>query len=252
VKQIAYENLFTSERLVDVPGLDYLSWYPNRDSLSYVPIYQLEEASTFIRTTLRHPDFMYGWKNLIDLKLTTTSAEYDFTDDTKLGDFFKMHFDKHGFSEWVQEKMIHRFSQTKDMLEKLMQLMQAEEQAAEQGDNFPDQLMMVDGKGKLNDIHVDDVKENAAAVVAHQMHEANLTLKQLFFLGMDDFQTTIPKGKYSPADILQFVLEKKLTLQGDDKDMVVMQHQVHYTIIITFELNCATIHFNGRFYVVFQ
>ena len=42
--------------------------------------------------------------------------------------------------------------------------------------------MMVDGKGKLNDIDVDQVKENAAAVVAHQMHEANLTLKQLFSL----------------------------------------------------------------------
>jgi hypothetical protein len=141
-----------------------------------------------------------------------------------------LHFDKHGFSEWVQEKMIHRFSQTKEMLEKLMQLRQAEEDAAEQGETFPDQLMMVDGKGKLNDIHVDVVKENAAAVVAHQMHEANLTLKQLFFLGMDDTQTVIPKGKYSAADILQIALENKLALKPQDRDMVVMQHEIEYEV----------------------
>jgi len=62
------------------------------------------------------------------------------------------------------------------------------------------------------------------------MHEANLTLKQLFFLGMDDFQTLIPKGKYSPADILQFALEKKLALQPADRDMVVMLHEIEYEI----------------------
>ena len=230
LKQMSYEQLFVTDRLVEFPDLQLLSWYPNRDSLSYIPIYNLEEANTFVRTTLRHPDFMYGWKNVVDLKLTDTAAQYEFGDNVTLGDFFKMHFDKQGFSEWVQEKMIHRFSQTKEMLEKLMQLMQAEEEAAELGESFPDQLMMVDGKGKLNDIHVDQVKENAAAVVAHQMHEANLTLKQLFFLGMDDFQTLIPKGKYSPADILQFALEKKLALQPADRDMVVMLHEIEYEI----------------------
>jgi saccharopine dehydrogenase-like NADP-dependent oxidoreductase len=230
LKKMAYEDLFASERLVEIPDLSFLSWYPNRDSLSYAPIYDLEEASTFVRTTLRHPDFMYGWRNLIDLKLTDTSPSYEFEQGIKLGDFFKLHFEKQGFSEWVQEKMINRFSQTKQMLEKLMQLMEAEEEAAEQGESFPDQLMMVDGKGKLNDIDVDQVKENAAAVVAHQMHEANLTLKQLFFLGMDDFQTVIPKGKYSPADILQIALETKLALRPNDKDMVVMQHEIEYEI----------------------
>ncbi len=227
-KQVAYEDLFTSERLVEIPELNFLSWYPNRDSLSYAPIYNLEEAATFVRTTLRHPDFMYGWKNIIDLKLADTNPTYEFDEEIKLGDFFKLHFEKQGFSEWVQEKMIRRFSQTKQMLEKLMQLMEAEEEAAEQGEDFPDQLMMVDGKGKLSDIDVGQVKENAAAVVAHQMHEANLTLKQLFFLGMDDFQTVIPKGKYSAADILQIALEKKLVLQANDKDMVVMQHEIEY------------------------
>ena len=66
---LKYEELFTADRQVHIPDLGTLSWYPNRDSLSYTTLYGLEDAPTFIRTTLRHPDFMYGWKNVIDLKL---------------------------------------------------------------------------------------------------------------------------------------------------------------------------------------
>jgi saccharopine dehydrogenase-like NADP-dependent oxidoreductase len=66
-KKLSYEELFTADRLVDIPGIGWLSWYPNRDSLSYTSLYGLEDTKTFIRTTLRHPDFMYGWKNILDL-----------------------------------------------------------------------------------------------------------------------------------------------------------------------------------------
>ncbi len=229
-RKLRYEDLFAVKRLIEIDENNFLSWYPNRDSMNYVPIYELDEADTFVRTTLRHPDFIYGWKNLIELKLTDTYPEYEFDEEKSLASFFKLHFEKNGFSDWVKEKMINRFSQTKDMLEKLMKLMEVEEQAAEHGQEFPDQVMMVDEKGKLNDIHVEDVKENAAAVVARQMHEANLTLKQLFFLGMDDQSTMIPKGTYSAADILQIALEKKLELKAEEKDMVVMVHEIDYVI----------------------
>jgi saccharopine dehydrogenase-like NADP-dependent oxidoreductase len=62
------------------------------------------------------------------------------------------------------------------------------------------------------------------------MHEANLTLKQLFFLGMDDDETIINKGFCSAADVMQLAIEKKLALQADDKDMIVMLHEVEYTV----------------------
>jgi saccharopine dehydrogenase-like NADP-dependent oxidoreductase len=62
------------------------------------------------------------------------------------------------------------------------------------------------------------------------MHDASLTLKQLFFLGMDDQQTPVNKGKCSAADLMQFALEKKLALEKGDKDMVVMLHEIEYTL----------------------
>jgi saccharopine dehydrogenase-like NADP-dependent oxidoreductase len=222
---LKYEELFRSDRLVEIPGLDYLCWYPNRDSLSYAPLYGLSDAKTFIRTTLRHPDFMYGWKNVIEMKLTDETPQYE-TDGKVLSQFFKDHMDRNGFSDWVSKKLSERFDQTKELLEKLMQLAETENEAQETGQPLENEFMMVDEKGGLQNLDLDEIKTNAAAVVAHKMHEANLTLKQLFFLGMDDDETKIDKGFCSAADVMQLALEKKLALGPEDKDMIVMLHEI--------------------------
>ena len=62
------------------------------------------------------------------------------------------------------------------------------------------------------------------------MHEANLSMEQLFFLGMDDNETLINQGRCSAADVLRFALEQKLALMPDDKDMIVMLHEIEYRI----------------------
>jgi hypothetical protein len=109
---MAYEELFAAERTVENPGIGLLSWYPNRDSLSYAPLYGLQDTKTFIRTTLRHPDFMYGWKNVIDLKLTDETAQYE-TMVKRCTEFFKEHMDKNGFGEWLNQKLSDKFAETK-------------------------------------------------------------------------------------------------------------------------------------------
>jgi|CXWL01.1.fsa_nt_gi saccharopine dehydrogenase-like NADP-dependent oxidoreductase len=226
-KRIRYEELFTPERLVEIPEIGLLSWYPNRDSLSYTALYGLEDTPTFIRTTLRHPDFMYGWKNIIDLKLVDETPQYE-TDGKTLQEVFKEHMDKNGFSEWLSQKLTDRFAETKSMMENLMKLMEAENEAVEEGTEMPGSFMAADEKGDIQEVEIDEVKSKAAAYLAHKMHEANLTLKQLFFLGLDDKDTLVNKGFCSPADILQFAVEKKLALRPYDKDMIVMLHEIKY------------------------
>src|SRR5678815_1933373 len=44
----AYEQLFADCTTVQVDGLEPLAIYPNRDSLSYMPLYQLENADSFV------------------------------------------------------------------------------------------------------------------------------------------------------------------------------------------------------------
>jgi len=228
-KRLQYEELFSPERVIEIPELGYLSWYPNRDSLSYASLYHLEEAETFIRTTLRYPDFMYGWRNVVELKMTDETPHYE-TNGRALYEVFKEHMDSHGFGKWLEQKLTDRFSQTKEMLNNLVKLMEVEKEAKEEDLEIPEEFMTVDEKGNITEIELDDVKNRAASFLAYKMHEANLTLKQLFFLGLDDKETVVNKGFCSAADVLQFALEKKLALGPDDKDMIVMMHEIKFRV----------------------
>jgi saccharopine dehydrogenase-like NADP-dependent oxidoreductase len=229
VRQLPYEQLFDPNRLIHIPELGYLAWYPNRDSLRYMPLYGLPNASTFMRTTLRYPEFCFGWKNIVELKLTDATKRYH-TDGLTLQQFFQEHFANHGFGEWIEKQLTARFSQSKQLLEKLQQLIEAEQEANEDERKALQDFMMVDNKGHLMDVNLDSIKSQAAATVAGQMHEANLSMKQLFFLGMDDDQTYINKGNCSAAEVLQFAMEQKLLLQPADKDLVVLQHEIGYDL----------------------
>jgi saccharopine dehydrogenase-like NADP-dependent oxidoreductase len=70
IKKLAYDILFENTGITEIKPMGKFAWYPNRDSLSYIPVYGLESASSFIRTTLRHPEFCFGWKNLVKSGLT--------------------------------------------------------------------------------------------------------------------------------------------------------------------------------------
>ena len=65
-----YNEVFADCGQIEVAGLGKLAFYPNRDSLPYIPLYSLEESSTFIRTTLRYPAFCENWKHLVNAGLT--------------------------------------------------------------------------------------------------------------------------------------------------------------------------------------
>ncbi len=70
VRRIPYQHIFENPGTVkDGLGATY-AWYPNRDSLEYISVYGLEDAVTFLRTTLRHPDFCRAWKDIVAAKLT--------------------------------------------------------------------------------------------------------------------------------------------------------------------------------------
>lgn len=221
-----YKNLFKDCGQVNIPGYGDYAYYPNRDSLSYIPLYQLEDAHTFMRTTLRHPDFCAGWKNIVDLKFTTGDRMYD-TDGMSISSFFKKHFNDQGFNKWLNELLTTRISYAKRMMDNLADLMENEQRADLSDTTGKGHFLSVDESGNLKTAVSDDEKEQLAARIVEQMHEANLSISQLIFLGLDD-DTLINKGLCSPADILQFIVERKLALQPSDKDLIIMMHEVEY------------------------
>jgi saccharopine dehydrogenase (NADP+, L-glutamate forming) len=76
VKEVEYQQLFDQSKTVQVPGLGKLAYYPNRDSLDYVDVYNLGNIPTFMRATLRYPDFCEGWNALVKLGLTDDSKKH--------------------------------------------------------------------------------------------------------------------------------------------------------------------------------
>lgn len=88
--EVPYEKMFEHNKKIKVDDLGMLAYYPNRDSLRYMDIYEVPDIKTFMRATLRYPAFCKGWQALITLGLTNQ-------DDV---------FDTHGFTyaSWLKNK----------------------------------------------------------------------------------------------------------------------------------------------------
>lgn len=159
IENLKYEELFSENNLVQIPESETLSFYPNRDSLTYIDNYGLNSAKNFKRTTLRHVDFCFGWKNIIQLKLTDESIFYN-TENLTISKFFNLHFKRFEICKLDNENI--------------------------------------------------------------------LLIKLLNYLGLNDNSTFINIGSVSAVEVLQFILEKKLILKSNEKDMIVMLHEFEY------------------------
>ena len=89
----SYNGLFNPHNIIQAALGDagQLSYYPNRNSIPYIELYHLTHADTFIRTTLRHPEFLQGWNSIVNLGLTDETPAYQ-TDGMSLKEFYNMHF----------------------------------------------------------------------------------------------------------------------------------------------------------------
>lgn len=152
-----YEQIFEDCAQLNIPQVGSLAYYPNRDSLSYIPLYQLETAQTFIRTTLRYANFCLGWNKIVQAQLTSDEELID-TNGLSFAQFFQDHLNKYQVELNTPELM-----------------------------------------------------------------------EQFNFLGLND-PTLINKGTLSTAQILQEVLEAKWKLQEGDKDLIVMLHELEYSM----------------------
>ncbi|MCX6205944.1 MAG: saccharopine dehydrogenase, partial [Bacteroidetes bacterium] len=97
-----YSEIFDSNEEVQLHGLGALSYYPNRDSISYINLYQLKDIQTFIRTTLRYPSFISGWRKIVDWNLTDETIQYP-TIGLSIADFFNQHFNRNNLVEEVEQ-----------------------------------------------------------------------------------------------------------------------------------------------------
>lgn len=86
-KYIPYHRVFRRMEVIHIPGHGYFEGYPNRDSLKYLKIYDLEGIRTLFRGTLRKPGFCNGWDIFIQLGATDDSYEMEGVDKMTHRDF---------------------------------------------------------------------------------------------------------------------------------------------------------------------
>lgn len=173
IVELDYYEVFEDCETVHVPSLADFAWYPNRNSVSYIPLYNLEEAETVIRTTLRHPDYCTAWHAAILAGLTDSDNE------TTIKNF-------HGksFNNWFVSSL----------------------NFYTKAQNFEDFL---------------------TRFIEKDQHDVVTQLFNYLGITSDD---EIPETANTSADILRYLLEKRLPLKETDKDMVVMLHEIIYDL----------------------
>ncbi|RQO31085.1 saccharopine dehydrogenase [Taibaiella sp. KBW10] len=77
IQKLEYADLYANNKKVKVEGVGSLSYYPNRDSLKYLDLYDINDIGTFVRATLRHPAFSKAWNYIVKMDLTNEEDSFD-------------------------------------------------------------------------------------------------------------------------------------------------------------------------------
>lgn len=77
IQKMDYDNLYAANKKIKVDGVGQLAYYPNRDSLKYMDLYSVEHINTFMRATLRYPNFSKAWNFVVKMGLTQDDDQFD-------------------------------------------------------------------------------------------------------------------------------------------------------------------------------
>jgi len=169
-KFIPYHRLYSRARTFSVLNYGDFEMYPNRDSLSYRNVYDLNDIQTLIRGTLRKAGYCKAWNVFVQLGAT---------DDT------------------------YKIPESENLT----------------------------NRSFINSFLAYDSKLSVEEKIKKEIAEANdpVVFEKLKWLGIfEDKKIGLPNA--SPAQVLQKILEEKLFLGSDDKDMIVMQHIFDYEL----------------------
>ena len=141
-KYIPYNKLFRRTEIIDVPGYGQFEGYPNRDSLKYRSIYELDNISTMYRGTLRKVGFCRAWNIFVQLGATDDSYKVEGSENMTKREFINS-FLKFNTNDSVELKLRHylRIEQDDYMWDKLVWLGVFEDKKIGLKDASPAQIL---------------------------------------------------------------------------------------------------------------
>ncbi len=86
-------NLFDNPGKIEFNDIGYLEYYPNRNSLPYIDLYDIGETRSIFRGTFRYPGWCHTWKQLSKLGYVNDDDMHDLSGLSPLDFLRKLHPD---------------------------------------------------------------------------------------------------------------------------------------------------------------
>lgn len=112
-KYIPYHNLFNRLDEIFVDGYGAFEGYPNRDSLKYRDLYDLQEIPTILRGTLRRKGFCRAWNVFVQLGITDDSYALESMENVTYREFINAYL-PYNETLSVEEKIAKQFQVSLD------------------------------------------------------------------------------------------------------------------------------------------
>jgi saccharopine dehydrogenase (NADP+, L-glutamate forming) len=203
VVKVGKEDLLFATSDVQVNPAVHLEVYPNRDSLMYKELYNLEHAKTVIRGTFRFPGFplLMRSASLIGL-LETTDIEEGHKSTN-----WKSFLTKLVAGEDAQPKFI-----TQEQVNSVIADVDIDAQANSE--------LVTKISNRI--LKADSYKELSKEALTKYLHKVIKTFK---WLGLFSESTGVSSEAKSYVEALCALLEPRLKLRPEEKDFIVMQHR---------------------------
>jgi saccharopine dehydrogenase-like NADP-dependent oxidoreductase len=122
-KYIPYNKLFRRTEFLEVDGYGRFEVYANRDSLKYRSVYDLDDALTVYRGTIRRVGYSKAWDMFVQLGMTDDTYIIDDSENMSFREFVNLFLPYHP-SDSVEIKLRHQLKIDQDdvMWDKLVEL----------------------------------------------------------------------------------------------------------------------------------
>ena len=122
-KYIPYQKLFRRTEFLHVEDFGRFEAYANRDSLKYRKVYDLEDALTLYRGTIRRVGFSKAWNMFVQLGMTDDSFKMENSEKMSYRDFINSFLPYHPTdSVEIKTRMALGLEQDDSMWDKLVEL----------------------------------------------------------------------------------------------------------------------------------
>lgn len=122
-KYIPYNRLFRRTEFLEVEGYGRFEVYANRDSLKYRSVYDLDDALTVYRGTIRRVGYSKAWDMFVQLGMTDDTYVIDDSENMSFREFINLFLPYHP-TDSVEIKLRHQLKIDQDdvMWDKLVEL----------------------------------------------------------------------------------------------------------------------------------